>query len=256
MVTMKRIPMEERINEKALRASKMANSQYKLPILLLLDTSGSMEIDNNIGHLNEGVAQFYKHFIEDEYAALYTEITVITFGDGDARVEAAFGDPRNHIIKEFTPAGNSPFCTGLVMGLDLIEDQIDIYNNKGIVTHPPVIITLTDGYPTRIEYDELGKVILLERQDGEYKLAKEKFDLFVKELNLDSHIIFFGDKDENIDILKEFASSDENIRKLDQLDFVSFFNSLGKSISELSKIIPTGHSQFAMQDIFDRYKKK
>lgn len=249
---MKRLTLSERMNLSMLRKTKMINSSHKLPIVLLLDTSGSMNYNDNISKLNQGVQKFYECLLQESEAPIYTEICVITFGHEGIQIQVEFGDPRQQIIPNLKASGSSPLCSAMLMGLDLLEDQIDIYNERGLQSHPPVFITLTDGEPTTLEYKN-NVPVLLTKEMEEYTITKQRFDYFINKMNLDAYTIFFGEGVENTYFLEQFASKDKNIKKLDELDIIEFFKELGRSTSLLSKLAPTGASQLVMDD-FDIFK--
>lgn len=253
---LKRLSLTERMNYKTFSEMKFINSSHKLPIILVLDTSGSMQYENNIGKLNEGVKKFYESVIQDEEASLYTEICVVTFGKDGVDVQSSFGGPKQQTVPTFEAGGSSPLCSALLMGLDLLEDQIDLYNEKGLQIHPPVLITLTDGEPTTLQYRD-GVPVLLTNEMEEYKIAKERFDYFKNKMGLDAYTIYFGDDIEDTFFLNEFASTPKNVKKMEDVDIVNFFSELGQSTSLLSKLAPTGDSQLIIDyDIFQKFKNK
>ena len=252
---MRKITLMERHNIKEMNKTQMINTAHKLPIVFVLDTSGSMNYEDNIESLNKGIQDFYSTILSDEEAKLFMEICIVTFGQGGGQLHASFGDPSKHELKPFKAEGSSPLCSAVLMALDLLEDQIDLYNENGILSHPPILITLTDGEPTTEEYVD-GVPVLLTKQMDEYKIAKKRFDYFKNQMHLDAYSIYFGDDIENKFFLEQFASSNKNVKKLDEMNIGEFFKELAKSTSLLSKVAPTGDSQLVMDyDIFEDLKK-
>lgn len=253
---MKEMSMIDRFNVKEMNATRIINTAYKLPIVFLLDTSGSMEYNNNIQRLNDGVNEFYKTILQDEEARQYVDVCVVNFGAGGAQIHSSFGDPTLHQEVNFKPGGSSPLCSGMLMGLTLLEDQIDLYNEKSMLSHPPIIITLTDGEPTTEDYNN-GYPVMLTKDMNDYKVTKKRFDFYKDVLKLDAYTIFFGDDVEDRFFLEQFASHKDNVRKIDDINIQSFFQQLARSTSLLSKTAPTGESQFVMDyDIFEEINKK
>ena len=252
---MKQLTMVDRFDIKEMNATRIVNTAHKLPIIFLLDTSGSMQYNDNINRLNQGVNEFYNTIINDDEAKLYVDICVVNFGKDGAHIHSSFGDPTTHEKVDFKAAGSSPLCTGMLMALALLEDQIDLYNEKGILSHPPIFITLTDGEPTTEEYVD-GTPVLLTKEMKEYEVTKKRFDFFKDVLNLDAYSIYFGNEIENRFFLEQFASEKQNVKKMEDMNIEQFFAELAKSTSLLSKMAPTGDSQLVMDyDLFEGLKK-
>ena len=118
----------------------------KLPVYLLLDTSGSMmgepieAVKNGMNHLTEALRQ-------DPYALETAHLSVITF-DSSARQVVPMSD-----LTSFTPpsisAGGST-CLGAA--LDLVAKKIDTEVTKTTADTKgdwkPMIFVMTDGGPT------------------------------------------------------------------------------------------------------------
>ncbi|WP_078543654.1 vWA domain-containing protein [Litchfieldia alkalitelluris] len=242
----------ERMNRKELKEAGIRNKGHKLPLMLVLDTSGSMLHNNNIDKLNRGVQSFYNEILEDPIVREHLHVSLVTFGEGGVQVATDFGNPAEQEIPVLKAGGSSPLCTAIMTGLDLLEDQIDIYNNFGITSHPPVMIILTDGEPTTMEYDERGVPILVTKDTPEFLVTKKRFNYFHTAMRLSSYSIFFGDDVENTYFLHQFATAKSNVQKLDEVNIIKFFKMLGKSSSALTKAIPgTGFSLDMSFNIFE-----
>ena len=254
---MERMPISERMNRKLLKDTNMRNKSHKLPLILILDTSGSMKHNDNIGKLNDGVQSFYREILADSITQQHLEVCLITFGEGGVKSVLDFGNPAQQQVPVLQAGGSSPLCTAITMGLDLLEDQIDIYNGKGIASHPPVMVILTDGEPTTTGYDERGVPIMVTKDTSDFKITKEHYNYFKKNMKLASHSIYFGDEIENTFFLYEFASSAENVKKLDEINIIKFFKILGKSASALTKAAPgMGNSLEIDVDLFEEIAAK
>ena len=57
-----------------------------IPVLLLLDTSGSMCSDNKIGTLNDAVRGMLDSFKKAETAETFIKLAIITFGDSGVKL--------------------------------------------------------------------------------------------------------------------------------------------------------------------------
>jgi len=246
----------ERMNRKGLKEAGMRNKSHKLPLLLVLDTSGSMQHNNNIDKLNNGVQSFYKEILADPIVREHLHVCLVTFGEGGVQVASDFGNPAEQEIPTLKAGGSSPLCTAIMTGLDLLEDQIDIYNNKGITSHPPVMIILTDGEPTTMEYDKNGVPILVTKDTPDFKVTKKRFNYFNTAMRLTSYSIYFGDDVEDTYFLHQFATGKNHVQKLDEVNIIKFFKMLGKSASALTKAIPGAGFSLEMEyDIFKEIGK-
>ena len=66
----------------------VTNPAPRCPVILLLDTSGSMS-GAPLRELQSGLDQFLKETSDDETASMSVELEIITFG-GDAEIASAF----------------------------------------------------------------------------------------------------------------------------------------------------------------------
>ena len=122
------------------------NQENRCPVILVLDTSGSMQ-GAPIAALNEGIKAFKQDVLRDTQAMLSVEASLITFGEGVQQVQDFV------TIEHFDPPqlkadGLTPMGEALSLALDVLEQRKLIYKNHGIPYYRPWVFLITDGAPT------------------------------------------------------------------------------------------------------------
>ena len=120
-------------------------SDRKLPVLLLVDVSGSMSQHGKLAAQNESIAQMIDGFVEDTYTRGVIRLAVITFGGEAAELAlepADVGDLR--WVPPDVAAGRTPMGAALAMANDLLSDQRLTPENA----YKPMIVLTSDGLPT------------------------------------------------------------------------------------------------------------
>ncbi len=122
------------------------NQENRCPVILVLDTSGSMQ-GAPIAALNEGIKAFKQDVLRDTQAMLSVEVSLITFGEGVQQVQDFV------TIEHFDPPqlkadGLTPMGEALSLALDVLEKRKLVYKNHGIPYYRPWVFLITDGAPT------------------------------------------------------------------------------------------------------------
>lgn len=192
----------------------------RLPIYLLLDTSGSMT-GTPINALNQGLRTLADALLADPRAAETAFLSVLTF-DNNATVAV----PLTSAISFVAPTLTAQGATELGKGLKLLEDQIknEIVTNSGESQKgdwKPLIFVMTDGQPT-----------------DQWRAAADS--LKTKKYNIIGCAA--GDQaDEHM--LKELTDVVVKLSDTDSKTMQSFFNWVTQSAKTMSASVGTGTVQ-------------
>lgn len=128
-----------------------------LPVILLLDTSGSMRADDKIDVLNTSVKEMIEALTDVDAGHGYITITIITFG-GDAAELITDNAPVASI--EFPPLkanGRTPLGSGLRIAREVIEQ----FPSRSFL---PTVALVSDGIPTDPTWEpELDQLLTSKR---------------------------------------------------------------------------------------------
>src|ERR1700687_1096119 len=112
------------------------NPEPRCPVVLLLDTSGSMH-GTAIGELNEGLRAFKDAIQADRLAALRVEVAIVPFG-GRAETSTAFDPAQPFVTVDgfdppiLTASGDTPVGGAVRQGLQLLHDRKEIYKQNSV----------------------------------------------------------------------------------------------------------------------------
>lgn len=122
------------------------NPENRCPVVLLLDTSGSM-LGQPIQELNRGLAAFKEDVLKDAQASLSVEVAIITFG-GVVQPMQDFVSIEQFIPPKLVADGLTPMGEAIECALDLLENRKQTYKDNGILYYRPWVFLITDGAPT------------------------------------------------------------------------------------------------------------
>ncbi|MCC5631433.1 VWA domain-containing protein [Nostoc sphaeroides CHAB 2801] len=189
------------------------NPENRCPVILLLDTSGSMS-GQPIQELNRGLAAFKQDVLKDSQASLSVEVAIITFGP-IVKLTQDFVT-----IDQFTPPtlevdGRTPMGAAIEYALDFLENRKQTYKDNGILYYRPWVFLITDGAP-----------------NDSWESAAQR----LRQAEAQSRLSFFavGVKGADMNILKQISPPQRPPVRLDGLDFREMFVWLSASMKRVS----------------------
>ena len=207
------------------------NMAKRLPAILLLDTSYSMDGDP-IQALNEGLRVLEEEFdpaTGDSLALRSVEFSLITFGSngvqlvdlmtgqGGANTNDAFVEAIDFRAPVLSAGGGTPMGEAMQLALQVLEERKVYYRQHGIPYFRPWIFLISDGEPT----DSYASAVTAARQaqsDGK------------------TIVFSIGVLDAKMSILQEFSQLPAI--PLDGLKFRELFKFISSSVSQASSSDP------------------
>lgn len=152
-----------------------------LPVLLLLDVSGSMS-GEKIYTLNKAVSEMIDSF-KNETVDVDIQVAVITFGR-ECKVIQEYTNASDIKWQDLYADGNTPLGECLRLAKEMIEDK-EITPSRA---YRPAVILVSDGYPTDIWQEYMTSFISSGRSSKCDRMAmaignnadKEMLSLFLK----------------------------------------------------------------------------
>lgn len=189
------------------------NPENRCPVILLLDTSGSMS-GQPIQELNQGIAAFKEDVQKDTQASLSVEVQIITFG-GSVRLIQDFVTIDQFIPSRLEANDVTPMGEAIEYALDSLEARKLTYKENGILYYRPWVFLITDGAPT-----------------DSWQYAARR----VKEAEANRRLCFFavGVQGADMKILNQIAPQSRPPILLNGLDFRSLFVWLSTSMKRVS----------------------
>ena len=136
------------------------NYEQKCLCVLVLDTSGSMNADNAIGQLNQGLQTFKSQIMNDETARDRLEIAIVSF-NSEIKVELQPSLISEIEMPTLKASGQTQLVRAIEEAQQVIKDRKDYYKSKGLTYYRPWIVVMTDGdpYPANQDIDGIAQKI-------------------------------------------------------------------------------------------------
>jgi uncharacterized protein YegL len=112
-----------------------------LPVILLLDVSGSMH-GAKIQNLNEAVKDMLQTFRDTENGETEIHVAIITFG-AEVKLHQALASASDIAWHDLSASGGTPLGTALKMAKAMIEDKNVVPSRA----YRPTVVLVSDGRP-------------------------------------------------------------------------------------------------------------
>jgi uncharacterized protein YegL len=137
-------------------------------LVLLLDTSGSMNEEDKIGQLNAGLTTLKEELMRDDLNRKRLDVAIITF-NGDVTLIQDFSPINNVVLPTLRADGETSMGSAIIRAIELVEDRKSEYKRLGIDYTRPWIFMISDGEPTDMSPGKgLWKQVTSYIQEGEY----------------------------------------------------------------------------------------
>lgn len=193
------------------------NRSERTPVILCLDTSGSMEGDK-INRLNQGIRSFYDYLRNDPIARLSVEVAIVTF-DSEVKLFDDFSLVEHKTNPNLTAQDGTALGHGLEMALEVAQNRKEMYKANGIDYKQPNILLMTDGQPG--DMDKVNEMM-------------RKIHLLETTNKLMLYPVAIGD-DADLSLLNRISSLFNPAYRIEQIQFEKFFKWFSKSIAITSK---------------------
>lgn len=114
-----------------------------LPVILILDESGSMAAGSKIQNLNEAVRDMLTTFRDTENGETEIHVAIITFG-AEVKLHQTLASASAITWHDLIASGATPLGTALKMAKAMIEDK----NVVPTRAYRPTVVLVSDGIPT------------------------------------------------------------------------------------------------------------
>lgn len=126
----------------AFNLNKYVSPAKPLPIILLLDTSGSMKIDDRIGKLNTAVKTMIEEFKDAVQKEVSIQLAIVSFSN-DPVLQLSYTSPENIKYKDLDANGGTELGKALNFVKEMIEDK-EITPSRA---YRPLVVLVSDGEP-------------------------------------------------------------------------------------------------------------
>lgn len=202
-----------------------------LPVFVLADISGSMAVDGKIQALNQALRDMIEAFQGEEDLRAEILLSVLTFGDGRARIAQPLLPARQVSWSDLSASGNTPLGACLSLAQGLLEDRAVIPERS----YRPTVVLVSDGQPNDAWQQPLQDLLASERSSRAFRFA-----------------LAIGD-DADLTVLRAFLGTpDAHVHRASEARQIrSFFRYVTMSITQRSRSTSPNQPAFAPPEDWD-----
>jgi len=171
----------------------------RLPVILLLDVSGSMR-GEKIERLYDATIDMIETFAAAQAREQEIDVAIITFG-GKLDLHTSYTpvkDLRARGLNKFTASGQTPMGTAVKMAKDMIDDK----NVTVGRIYRPAVVLVSDGEPTD-SWEESFKSFINEGRSAKCQrfavaIGKDARREVLEKFTLDSNAVFYAENAKDI----------------------------------------------------------
>lgn len=199
--------------------------------VLVLDLSGSMAIRSGSGDkrridmLNEGIEAFYHDLMKDETARNRVRLAIVIVGgvNDTAELMMDWTDAIDFFPIKFRENGMTPLGQGMLLALNLIEQERINLRDNGINYTRPWVIAMTDGLPT--DSQDVWQAAI-----NQCHQAEQNNQCIIYPIAIDAGV-------QEVKMLKQLSILTPPVH-LNSVKFVEFFVWLSASLKTVSQSAP------------------
>jgi uncharacterized protein YegL len=165
-----------------------------LPVILMLDTSGSMRVDGKIEALNLGLVDMVETLRAEDDGTGAIHVAIVTFGGDEAEIVRPLEPVAQMSIEPLDAAGRTPMGGAFELVSAMVDDR-DVIPSRA---YRPTIALLSDGIPTDDWEGPLAAFLAGDRTQKATRLA----------LGIGA--------DASRECLREFAGENHHVRRIDE----------------------------------------
>lgn len=136
--------------------SKPTSGGIKLPVCLILDTSGSMServrssrgMVVKIDELNNNIQELFRTIRADPNARIMSDVCLIRCGGEHPEIINGYSSVDKITFRPLIAEGRTPLGASVDLALDLLQKRRDFYRNTGVEHYKPILMIMSDGMPT------------------------------------------------------------------------------------------------------------
>ncbi len=196
------------------------NKQDRCPVVMVLDVSSSMTLENRIAQLNDGLGLFKDELCADPLSSVRVDVAVVTFGSY-AELQQDFITAKEYMPASLSASGSTAMGEAVNKALDIIEERKQWYKDNGITYFRPWLWLMTDGMPNDASWENAAE-----------RLSKADIDGKVI-----AYSVGIGDQ-ADLETLKKFSPNAAPLR-LQPGKFQEMFEWLSASLKKTSQSVQT-----------------